>query len=70
MGIVNKIFLEFEKPFWDQKNPGFMFLHAGDELNKNTLVDEKNWLQEVIGFDAVMKQPNMLVGWMSGPSAK
>ena len=47
-----------------------MFLHAGDELNKNTLVDEKNWLQEVIGFDAVMKQPNMLVGWMSGPSAK
>ena len=70
MGTVNKIFLEFEKPFWNKKNPGFQFLHAGDEQNTNTDVDGKNWLREIIGFDAVMNQPNMLVGWMSGPAAK
>ena len=70
MGTVNKIFLEFEKPFWNKTNPGFQFLHAGDEQNTNTDVDGKNWLREIIGFDAVMNQPNMLVGWMSGPAAK
>ena len=70
MGTVNKIFLQFEKPFWDESNPGFMFLHAGDEKSSTAPVDGTNWLREIIGFDAVMKQPNMLVGWISGPAAK
>ena len=72
MGTVNKIFLEFEEPFpWDEENPGFQFLHAGDEKETNTDVrDENYWLREIIGFDAVMNQPNMLVGWMSGQAAK
>ena len=69
MGTVNKIFLEFEKPFWDLTNPGLMFLHTGDELS-TFKPNASDWLREVIGFDAVMNQPNMLIGWMSGSAAK
>ena len=69
MGTVNKIFLEFEKPFWDLTNPGLMFLHTGDELS-TFKANASDWLREVIGFDAVKNQPNMLIGWMSGPAAK
>ena len=30
-GSVDKIFLEFESPFWDLKDPGIMFLWSADE---------------------------------------
>ena len=69
MGAVNKIFLEFENPFWDLKNPGFMFLWSGDELEE-TVVEDEDWVRHVIGFDAVLKQPNMLLGWISGQPAR
>ncbi len=46
-----------------------MFLHAGDEVTSTT-INEKDWLRQIIGFDAVMKQPNMLIGWIAGPPAK
>lgn len=68
-GTVNKIFLEFEKPFWDLTNPGFQFLHAGDEVD-NSQISDKDWIKSIIGFDAVLKQPNMLLGWIAGPTAK
>jgi len=70
MGTVNKIFLEFAEPFWDTTDPGFQFLHVGDELNTNSDGGASDWIREVIGFDAVMNQPNMLIGWISGPAAK
>jgi len=69
MGTVNKIFLEFEQPFWDLTNPGLQFLHTGDELS-TFQANASDWIREVIGFDAVMNQPNMLIGWISGPAAK
>jgi hypothetical protein len=48
---------------------GYQFLHAGDESGTGE-VDEKDWLRQIIGFDAVMNQPNMLIGWIAGPPAK
>ena len=69
MGTVNKIFLEFEQPFWDVDNPGYQFLHVGDELSTSS-GDGIDWVRDIIGFDGVMNQPNMLVGWISGPAAR
>jgi hypothetical protein len=68
-GTTDKIFLEFEKPFWDMEDPGYMFLWSGDELD-GTQIDEKDWVRHLLGFDAVLKQPNMLVGWIAGLPAK
>jgi len=61
--------LEFEEPFWDLEEPGYMFLWSGDELD-DTQIDEKNWVHNLLGFDAVLRQPNMLVGWITGLPAK
>jgi spermine oxidase len=66
-GTTDKIFLEFEKPFWNET--GMQFLWNGDELDSTTF-DEKNWVHYVLGFDVVQNQPNMLVGWMAGLPAK
>ena len=68
-GLVDKIFLEFEQPFWDVDNPGYQFLHVGDELSTSS-GDGIDWVRDIIGFDGVMNQPNMLVGWISGPAAR
>ena len=68
-GTVNKIFLEFEKPFWDSKDPGFQFLWSGDASDK-PVVDGKNWVRHIIGFDQVQRVPNMMVGWIVGKGAK
>jgi hypothetical protein len=69
-GTTDKIFLEFEKPFWDLKDPGFMFLWAGDENDEEQVVDETNWVRHILGFDGVLRQPNMLLGWVAGQGAK
>jgi len=69
-GTVNKIFLEFETPFWDPKNAGFQLLRNGDEMMSTTPESPDKWVRNIIGFDAVLKQPNMLLGWIAGPYAK
>jgi hypothetical protein len=48
---------------------GYQFLHVGDE-SSSADGDEKDWLRQILGFDEVMHQPNMLIGWIAGPPAK
>ncbi len=69
IGATDKIFLEFETPFWDLTNPGFQFLWRGDEVAGNQ-INATNWVRYVFGFDSIINQPNMLVGWIAGPAAK
>lgn len=42
----------------------------GDEEFGNHKEDPKNWIRSVIGLDAVLNQPNMLMAWISGESAR
>ncbi len=49
---------------------GFMFLWSGDENNPRGSGKGSDWIRSVMGFDGVLNQPNMLVGWISGQPAR
>lgn len=70
IGTVNKMYLEWEKPFWqpDLKN-GLVFLWRPEELK---IIREKgmDWLEGVYGVWPVDYQPNILGGWIVGPYAR
>lgn len=68
-GTVDKLYLEFEKPFWLNDRDGFAFLWRPEELK---VIRElgKGWLESVVGFFPVSHQPNILCGWLTGPSAR
>ncbi|XP_055705858.1 spermine oxidase isoform X2 [Phlebotomus papatasi] len=70
IGTVDKIFIEFDKPFWTKDWLGFALLwHKTDleELRKSEMMD---WLEDIFGFYVVDYQPNVLCGWISGVKAR
>lgn len=69
IGAVDKIYLEFEKPFWDETWAGFSLLwtQKDSEAIRGT---ENAWLEDVFGFYRVDYQPNILCGWIGGTSAR
>lgn len=68
-GTVDKIFLEFEKPFWDKEWAGFSMLWQTKDSEAIRKTD-KAWLEDIFGFYKVDYQPNILCGWIGGPSAR
>lgn len=69
-GTVNKIVLQFERPFW-LNGCGFKLVW----LNRSAAEDESNadlpeWSRDIISFDVVRRQPNLLIGWIGGRGAK
>ncbi len=68
-GTINRVKLDFEWPFWDKKNPGYMILWK-DEGRNEEKVTRQNWTRHVVGFDEVVQQPNMLMAWVSGEAAR
>lgn len=70
IGTVNKIYIEWENPFWlpTGKN-GFALLWRSEELK---IIREQglDWLEGVYGFWPVDYQPNILCGWIVGPYAR
>lgn len=72
IGTVDKIYLEFEQPFWSADWEGFNALWRLPEL-KEIREDPTNgdWLEGVSGFYSFSNlQPNMLCGWICGPKAR
>lgn len=67
-GTIDRIKLDFEVPFWDATNPGYMILWDRD-INGEP-INRSNWVQHVVGFDAVIDHPNMLMAWVSGEAAR
>lgn len=68
-GTVDKIFLEFEKPFWDEGWAGFSLLWT-EKDSKEIRATSDAWLEDVFGFYKVDYQPNILCGWIGGASAR
>lgn len=68
LGTVDKMLIEFEKPFWPSNWEGYALLwRENDELN---FPKEKKWLLDVIAFHPFPPQPNVLFGWITGTSAR
>lgn len=57
---IGKIYLLFEKKWW--KADGFQLIWKRNAK----LQDDRCWLRYLSGFDTVLNQPNMLVGWIGG----
>lgn len=68
-GTVDKIYLEFDKPFWSEDWSGFSMLWTMKD-SLEIRATENKWLEDVFGFYKVDYQPNMLCGWIGGPSAR
>ncbi len=70
-GTVNKIFLEYEKPFWPQNFEGMFNLWLMDD-NQKSLMDktknftELNWFENISYFETVNNQDNLLSAWIAG----
>ena len=62
-GTVNKIFLEFRKPWWNPNWGGVNFI---TDLSKAT----GDWEDKIFGFFTVRNQPNLLISWISGAAAR
>lgn len=70
LGTVDKIYLEFAKPFWRADWEGISFLWTKDDQNAIRNNPNNNWLEDIFGFYTVDCQPNILCGWISGVNAR
>lgn len=69
LGTVNKIYLEFDKPFWPNPWFGCTLLWNYEQL-KAVREHKNSWLEDVFGFYTVDAKPNVLCGWICGPNAR
>jgi len=64
-GTVDKLYLKFEKPWWNSNWGGVNFLsHSAEQPSP------KEWVQHILGFHTVRNHPNLLVGWITGAAAR
>lgn len=70
-GTVNKIYLEFDKPFWSQHWKGFNCFWNEYELKTIcTKLNNYYWIEDIFGFYTNDYQPNILYTWISGTNAR
>ncbi|XP_051157870.1 uncharacterized protein LOC127279516 [Leptopilina boulardi] len=68
-GIVGKIFLYFEDPWWSNEKSGFTwinFLWKNEDFEEIKNNPEKKWLLGLVGFGIVEHKSKLLEGWLSG----
>lgn len=69
IGTVDKIYVEFDQAFWDEDWEGFSLLWTTAAL-QSIRENCSSWVEDVFGFYTVDYQPNILCGWITGPSAR
>lgn len=68
-GVVNKIFLQFDKPFLIAEKGLKLLWNDNDEPNIK-LFDLPEWTKFMTGFDLVPTAPNYLLSWVGGKGAE
>jgi spermine oxidase len=68
-GTLNKLVLEFEKPFWPYGWPGFAMIWTQEDLQE---ISTKNnsWVTDIVGFWPISYQPNLLYAFCTGSTAR
>ena len=67
-GVVDKVYLEFEKPFRIKSQwISFLFKDSIDFTKEDAV---KNWTRFVVGAHILPNHPNILSLWITGEAAK
>ncbi|XP_053664032.1 spermine oxidase-like [Anopheles marshallii] len=71
IGTIDKMFLEFEEPFWPQDSSwhGFGLLWEANDLEQLRL-DDRQWLESVCAFFVPDRTERLLVAWIYGQDAR
>ncbi|XP_062550562.1 spermine oxidase-like [Armigeres subalbatus] len=69
IGLVDKMVLQFDEPFWPAGWRGFAMLWNEQDLN-DLRNSDKSWIEGVASFFVPEYQPNLLVGWVHGKDAR
>ncbi|XP_067215950.1 uncharacterized protein [Linepithema humile] len=64
-GTINKIFLDFGKPWWPAGTKGFQLLWRRDADHRSL----PEWSRDVTGFDVLPIHPATLIAWVGGRGA-
>ncbi|XP_034833469.1 spermine oxidase-like isoform X1 [Maniola hyperantus] len=65
--ILDKIYIEFTKPWWPKFPSKFNILWRDEDKAKFTR--QERWITEIFGFNTVEYHPNLLLAWTSGEGA-
>jgi len=72
-GPVTKIFLEWKEPWWPKDLLGYQLVWVKEFLDSCENVGEdqyeETWVKAITGFDPVLDNQNVLMGWLGGPEA-
>lgn len=63
-GTVNKIVLQFDRPYWN-KSHGIKLIWTDQDA-----AEYPAWVRDIIAFDPVRRQPDLLIGWIGGEGAR
>nr|XP_029721960.1 spermine oxidase-like [Aedes albopictus] len=68
-GTVNKIIMEFEKPFWSTMGNTFGLIWDAEDLEK-LRQSQYAWTEGASAFFKIDRQPNLLAAWMIGKQGR
>ncbi|XP_049952496.1 uncharacterized protein LOC126468312 isoform X1 [Schistocerca serialis cubense] len=66
---INKIFLMYDEPWWSADTRGFQLIWSKTNEMKPSKEQEFSWTRDVTGFDVVLTQRAVLLGWVGGNGA-
>ncbi|XP_045512132.1 spermine oxidase-like isoform X1 [Pieris brassicae] len=66
--VLDKIYIEFTKPWWPQTPGCFTILWR--EEDKAKFNKSEQWITEISGFNTVEYHPNVLLAWIYGAAAE
>lgn len=67
-GKVEKVFVEFDRPFWEPGFGGVKLAWTAEDLAEKLL--PRDWYKVICSFEEVYRQPNILAAWISGQEAQ
>ncbi|XP_058122908.1 spermine oxidase-like [Anopheles ziemanni] len=70
IGTIDKMFLEFDEPFWPRDWHGFGLLWEPDDLVELQATPNRQWLESVCSFFVPDRTERLLVGWIYGHHAR